>query len=80
MATMVLEVKKKAQKPTVKKVIKKAVKKIVQKVMSQEEEKIITSLELIEKKAYELYEKRGCADGFALQDWLEAEKLLEAGE
>ena len=32
----------------------------------------------IEKKAYELYEKSGRADGFELQHWLEAEKLVKA--
>jgi hypothetical protein len=33
----------------------------------------------IEKKAYELYEKGGRADGFELQHWLEAEKIVKAG-
>jgi hypothetical protein len=32
----------------------------------------------IEKKAYELYEKGGRADGFGLQHWLEAEKAVKA--
>jgi len=32
----------------------------------------------IEKKAYELYEKNGRADGFELQHWLEAEKIVRA--
>jgi hypothetical protein len=32
----------------------------------------------IEKKAYELYEKGGRADGFELQHWLEAEKIVKA--
>jgi hypothetical protein len=31
---------------------------------------------LISKKAYELYEERGGQDGFALDDWLEAEKIV----
>ncbi len=34
-------------------------------------------LDLIERKirlrAYELYEERGCAEGYALEDWLQAE-------
>lgn len=34
--------------------------------------------ELVEKKAYELYEKRGRQDGHDLEDWLEAQKLVEA--
>ncbi len=31
---------------------------------------------LIAKKAYELYEKRGRKAGYALQDWIEAEKIV----
>ena len=30
----------------------------------------------VEKKAYELFEKRGCIHGYALQDWQEAEKIV----
>ena len=33
--------------------------------------------ELIGKKAYELYEKRGREHGHDLDDWLEAEKLVK---
>jgi len=29
--------------------------------------------ELIRRRAYELYEQRGGVDGFALDDWLQAE-------
>lgn len=32
---------------------------------------------LIAKKAYELYEKRGRKQGHAMQDWLEAEKIIK---
>lgn len=32
--------------------------------------------ELIAKKAYELYEKRGRKAGSALNDWLEAERIV----
>ncbi len=32
--------------------------------------------EMIRKKAYEFYEKRGYQAGHALEDWLEAEKFL----
>jgi hypothetical protein len=31
---------------------------------------------LIEKKAYELYEKRGRKAGHAMADWLEAERIV----
>lgn len=33
--------------------------------------------ERVEKKAYELYEKRGCQHGRDFDDWLEAEKIVE---
>ena len=33
---------------------------------------------MVEKKAYELYEKRGHQQGHEWQDWFEAEKFVEA--
>ena len=41
-------------------------------------EKKVPSLEEIELRAYEIYLKRGDADGVALEDWLAAEKELLA--
>ncbi len=32
---------------------------------------------LIEKKAYELYEKRGRKAGHSIDDWLEAERIIK---
>jgi len=32
---------------------------------------------LIEKKAYELYEKRGKKAGHSMDDWLEAERIIK---
>jgi len=32
---------------------------------------------LVEKKAYELYDKRGKKPGHALEDWLEAERIIK---
>ena len=32
---------------------------------------------LVEKKAYELYEKRGKKAGHTMEDWLEAERLVK---
>jgi hypothetical protein len=32
--------------------------------------------EEIELRAYDLYLERGCEDGHAVEDWLEAERLL----
>jgi hypothetical protein len=34
--------------------------------------------ELIAGRAYELYEKRGCVEGFDCEDWLEAERQILA--
>ena len=41
-------------------------------------EKKVPSLEEIELRAYEIYLKRGDADGVALEDWLAAERELSA--
>jgi len=32
---------------------------------------------LVEKKAYELYEKRGRKSGHSIDDWLEAERIIK---
>ncbi len=32
----------------------------------------------VEKKAYELFEKRGCQNGYDWDDWFKAEKIVEA--
>ena len=32
---------------------------------------------LVEKKAYELYEKRGRTTGHSTDDWLEAERIIK---
>ena len=32
---------------------------------------------LVAKKAYELYEKRGKKSGHAMDDWLEAERIIK---
>ena len=34
--------------------------------------------EKIQKKAYELFERRGCCDGKDCDDWYKAEKLVES--
>lgn len=39
-----------------------------------------SSQEEIEKRAYELYEKKGCQSGNELGDWLEAERLIKSGK
>ena len=68
MVTMVQEVKK------------RGIKLVVKKVAKESDDKIFISIETIEKKAYELYEKRGCQHGCDQQDWFEAEKILEVGK
>ena len=64
MVTMVQEVKKRGRKP------------VVKKVATELDDKIFISLEMVEKKAYELYEKRGCQHGCDQQDWFEAERII----
>jgi len=60
--------------------IKKNGKKpVVKKVVQGSNGKTVVTSEMIAKKAYELYEKRGCKQGFEVQDWLEAKKILEVG-
>jgi len=34
-------------------------------------------MQLVQKKSYELYEKRGCQLGNDLEDWLNAERLVK---
>jgi len=36
--------------------------------------------EEIEKRAYQLFEERGCRDGHALEDWIDAERELAKPE
>jgi hypothetical protein len=36
----------------------------------------IATREEIEKRAYQLFEERGCRDGHALEDWIDAEREL----
>ena len=33
-------------------------------------------MQLVQKKSYEIYEKRGCQPGNDLEDWLNAERLV----
>lgn len=49
--------------------------------MKAEEEKLCDAnifAQRVEKKAYEIFQRRGCQNGHDLDDWLEAEKLVEA--
>ena len=45
----------------------------------EEQAVVLPTREQIEQRAYDLYLGRGCADGFDVQDWLQAESELLAG-
>jgi len=32
---------------------------------------------MVEKKAYDLYKKRGCEDGLDQEDWFKVKKMIE---
>mgnify|MGYP001592478544 CR=1 FL=1 len=52
----------------------------LKKILSLDNEKRVSREEfmmLVQKKAYELYEKRGCVPGNELEDWLTAEGLVK---
>ena len=69
MANMVQEIKKEKKKP--------AVKKISKQSSTPAGNTFYTYIQMVEKKAYDLYEKRGCEHGYDLEDWFEAERLVE---
>jgi hypothetical protein len=73
----------KGKKSVVKKVIQnvddKAPISMVKKAVSPPAAKKGITQEMISKKAYELYEKRGRKSGFETEDWMQAKKILEAG-
>ncbi|MCX5687564.1 MAG: DUF2934 domain-containing protein [Candidatus Omnitrophica bacterium] len=54
--------------------------KKLKKVLSLDNENRISReefMQLVQKKAYEIYEKRGCQSGNDLEDWLNAEILVK---
>ena len=57
--------------------VRNEVKKFVKKVFPEAEKNKDVLIQLVEKKAYELYEQRGGQHGCHLDDWLEAEKLVK---
>lgn len=57
----------------------KMIKKL-KKILSLDNENRISReefMQLVQKKAYELYEERGCQPGNDLEDWLTAERLVK---
>ena len=56
--------------------------KKLKKVLSLDNENRVSReefMQLIQQKAYEIYEKRGCKPGNDLEDWLNAERLVKLG-
>jgi hypothetical protein len=52
----------------------------IKKALSLDNEKRVSReefMQLVQKKAYEIYEKKGCQSGNGLEDWLNAEKLVK---
>jgi len=52
----------------------------LKKILSLDNENRVSReefMQLVQKKSYELYEKRGCQPGNDLEDWLEAERLVK---
>jgi hypothetical protein len=47
------------------------------KVAKQPENNFYTYIQMVEKRAYDLYEKRGGEHGRDQEDWFEAQKLVE---
>lgn len=56
----------------------KKVKKALMYAMGENQKRVSREefMQLVQKKAYELYEKRGCQPGNDLEDWITAEKLV----
>ena len=50
-----------------------------EEIAADEWDRMMGKKELIEKRAYELAQKRGFEPGHELDDWLEAEKAIKLG-
>jgi len=56
--------------------------KKLKKILSLDNENRVSReefMQLVQQKAYEIYEKRGCKSGNDLEDWLNAERLVKLG-
>jgi len=56
--------------------------KKLKKILSLDNENRVSReefMQLVQQKAYEIYEKRGCKPGNDLEDWLNAERLVKLG-
>jgi len=54
-------------------------KKVLESAMGDNSKRVSREefMQLVQKKSYELYEKRGCQSGNDLEDWLNAERLVK---
>jgi len=54
-------------------------KKVLESAMGDNSKRVSKEefMQLVQKKSYELYEKRGCQPGNDLEDWLNAERLVK---
>ncbi len=59
------------------KILKNRVKESIKEVSQEKNINFQTYIQMVEEKAYELFERRGCQHGCHLGDWFEAEKLVE---
>lgn len=80
---MIKAIKKKLTKKKTAKVkntkAKKVTKKTTKKKVSSKKSIVNHEMmDMIAKKAYEYYEKRGCSHGEDLSDWSKAEKTIKA--
>ena len=58
----------------------KAREKVPKKPKGKAEQETKSLHEMIEKKAYEIYEKKGKQHGRDLDDWLQAERIIKQGQ
>lgn len=54
-------------------------KKVLESAMGDNSKRVSKEefMQLVQKKSYEIYEKRGCQPGNDLEDWLNAERLVK---
>jgi hypothetical protein len=55
------------------------IKKVLESAMGDNLKRVSKEefMQLVQKKAYDIYEERGCKAGNDLEDWLNAERLVK---
>jgi hypothetical protein len=61
----------------VKEIVKTRRKPVVKNVVGKAGTDFNVYVQMVEKKAFELYEKRGFQHGHDMEDWFAAEELIE---